>query len=142
VQKKWKNYNGPNIESWNAYGTIHGDFNDMPYNLTCVIYCKNHVCRTVQLWFLTYAFLLQQTSIHANVAKLSDRFRCKLITLLVLMNMSILDFAILTGPSKLSIQLHPPFNWDFLSLDKSQPLYICMETHTTVLSEAYLITDP
>jgi hypothetical protein len=40
MQKKWKNSNDPNIDNWNAYGTIHGDFDDMPYNLTCVIFTE------------------------------------------------------------------------------------------------------
>jgi hypothetical protein len=34
VQEKWKNYYGPKIDQWTAHGIIHGDFGDMPYNLT------------------------------------------------------------------------------------------------------------
>jgi hypothetical protein len=36
VQNKLKYYYGPAIDNWNAYGIIHGDFEDMPYNLKYV----------------------------------------------------------------------------------------------------------
>jgi hypothetical protein len=38
IQENWKNYYGPNVDKWSAHGIIHGDFGDMPYNLTYVTY--------------------------------------------------------------------------------------------------------
>jgi hypothetical protein len=35
-----------------------------------------------------------------------------------------------------------PFNWDLLSVQYADSIYACIDTHRTIISEAYLLPDP